>query len=528
MAICNSTLDHQRIVEDPLWNHGLTFHQVGLIVCAAFGLFAICVSFFLIFQHGIHYSKPYEQRQIIRIIFMIPIYSAVSFLSYLYYTHSIYYQVLRDCYEAFAISSFFVLLCNYIAPNLHDQKEYFRTIEPKNWFWSVFGLQKLTGGQDKGPLRRPRSGLTWFNVVYLAIFQYCFIRVFFTIISVITQATDRYCAESDSPAFAHIWVQAFEALSVTIAMFCLVQFYLQLKDDLAPHRPFLKVLSIKLVIFFTFWQTWIINILSSSRGPLNPTNTLAYADIKVGIPTLLLCIEMAIFSVMHLFAFPWKGYKISDDPHVGTEAGEAQHYQGGKLGLKAYIDAFNPWDIIKATARGFRWLFIGRRHRFEDSSYKGIMNPAGNKLGSIDGSISNERVGSSGRKGSKQPPTEMVPGANRKTDTDGTEDTAGLLANAHNTYPSRHDVSPVRGDIGMQHSRMNTSDQMPMPSAYGGYDDVGMHPGYGSPSPDTGYHAPSAAPSAGAPIGAAYGGQEEWNHWAGASRDDYSGGQSRR
>lgn len=240
---------------------------------------------------------------------------------------------------------------------------------------------------------------------------------------------------------------------------------------------------------------------------------------------MLLCIEMAIFSVMHLFAFPWRVYKISGDPNVGTEAGDAQQYQGGRFGIKAYLDAFNPWDIIKATARGFRWLFVGRRHRFEDSSYKGIMNPTNNKLGSMDGSVSDERPGSSARKGNRQPPTEMVSGANSRTETDGTEDTAGLLANAHSMSTSRNDVSPVRGDLGMQHaSRVNTSDEMPMPSAYGGYDDLGMHPGYGSPSPDTGYHAPHAAPSA----GAAYSGEEDWNHWAGASRDDYSGGQSRR
>jgi hypothetical protein len=58
-------------------------------------------------------------------------------------------------------------LCHYIAPNLHDQKDYFRTISPiKNWFWGVFGLQLCTGGENKGPFRKPRSGLTWFNVSY--------------------------------------------------------------------------------------------------------------------------------------------------------------------------------------------------------------------------------------------------------------------------------------------------------------------------------------------------------------------------
>lgn len=95
---------------------------------------------------------------------MLPVYSIVSFLSYLFYTHDIYFEVIRDCYEAFAIASFFTLLCNYIAPNLHEQKDYFRQLTPINWFWSVFGLQKCTGGQDKGILRRPKSGLTWFNV----------------------------------------------------------------------------------------------------------------------------------------------------------------------------------------------------------------------------------------------------------------------------------------------------------------------------------------------------------------------------
>ena len=71
----------------------------------------------------------------------------------------------------------------------------------------------------------------------------------------IAQLNDVYCEESLSPEFAHVWVQVFEAASVTVAMFCLIQFYIQLKTDLAEHRPFLKVLCIKLVIFFSFWQS---------------------------------------------------------------------------------------------------------------------------------------------------------------------------------------------------------------------------------------------------------------------------------
>lgn len=58
-----TVIDVHLVVEQPLWHNGLNFHEVGLIVCAAFGLFAICLSFFLIFQHATHYSKPDEQKQ---------------------------------------------------------------------------------------------------------------------------------------------------------------------------------------------------------------------------------------------------------------------------------------------------------------------------------------------------------------------------------------------------------------------------------------------------------------------------------
>ena len=137
---------------------------------------------------------------------MVPVYAFVSFLSYLFYRHAIYFEVMRDCYEAFAIASFFALLCHYIAPDLRSQKDYFRGAQIRNWVLPISWMQRCTGGVDSGFLRRPRSGLTWFNVIWFGVFQYCFIRVFMTCVAVITQAAGRYCLESLNPLFAHIWV----------------------------------------------------------------------------------------------------------------------------------------------------------------------------------------------------------------------------------------------------------------------------------------------------------------------------------
>jgi len=160
-----------------------------------------------------------------------------------------------------------------------------------------------------------------------------------------------------------------------------VQFYIQLKADLAEHKPGIKVLSIKLVIFFSFWQTMVISFLASANGPLQPTAKLGYQDIKIGIPSVILIIEMSLFSVLHIFAYPWKPYSVRQNPlDDGYNTPATKHYQGGPMGIKALADAFNPWDIVKASARGFRWMFVGVRQRHMDVSYQ----PAAAKLGPED------------------------------------------------------------------------------------------------------------------------------------------------
>lgn len=170
-----------------MWPDGITFHNLCLVVGGVFALIACGFSFYLIMGHATHYSKPEEQRQYvflflplflcleiggltllrrryrnIRILLMIPVYCIVAWVGTFFYKHSVYYSVIGDCYEAFTISAFFALMCHYLAPDLHSQKEYFRGIAPQPWVWPVTWFQKCGGWRKIW--RTPRSGLTWFNV----------------------------------------------------------------------------------------------------------------------------------------------------------------------------------------------------------------------------------------------------------------------------------------------------------------------------------------------------------------------------
>ena len=138
---------------------------------------------------------------------------------------------------------------------------------------------------------------------------------------------------------------------------------------------------------------------------------MAFADIQVGIPSMLLCIEMFLFSLLHIIAFPWRPYDIRRNPDP------AVYYRGGVGGWRALMDAFNPWDIIKASARGFRWLFVGRRHRPDGSSQETTLEniKAGGPTNPLSGGAEDGRDG--------RP-------AFKRQDSDSNEDQARLLSNA--------------------------------------------------------------------------------------------------
>jgi hypothetical protein len=75
---------------------------------------AIALAIFHIYRHLLNYTEPTYQRYIVRIIFMVPVYAFMSFLSLVLPKSSIYFDSIREVYEAWVIYNFLSLCLAWV------------------------------------------------------------------------------------------------------------------------------------------------------------------------------------------------------------------------------------------------------------------------------------------------------------------------------------------------------------------------------------------------------------------------------
>ena len=134
-------------------------------------------------------------------------------------------------------------------------------------------------------------------------------------------------------------------VSVSLALYSLVVFYHVFDKELAPHKPLVKFLCIKGIVFFCFWQvmssssSWsvknLIQILELKRSFYSFVNYVSNVvhsqgivleilvaagiirsryswldveHIEEGIQNVLVCVEMVVFSVLQQYAYSVQPY----------------------------------------------------------------------------------------------------------------------------------------------------------------------------------------------------------------------------
>ncbi|XP_073264990.1 protein LAZ1 isoform X3 [Populus alba] len=172
----------------PLWS---------TLISGAFVLISLSLSFYLLFEHLSAYKNPEEQKFLIGVILMVPFYAVESFVSLLDPSISVDIEILRDCYESFAMYCF----GRYLVACLGGEE---RTIEfLKREGRSSSKAPLLEHSHERGTIKHPfpmnyilkpwRLGQWFYQVVKFGIVQYMLIKSLTAVLAVILEAFGVYC-----------------------------------------------------------------------------------------------------------------------------------------------------------------------------------------------------------------------------------------------------------------------------------------------------------------------------------------------
>jgi len=65
-----------------------------------------------------------------------------------------------------------------------------------------------------------------------------------------------------SPMGGYLYITILYNVSISLALYALFMFYCATREQLQPYAPVLKFLTVKSVIFLSYWQGWwVLNIL---------------------------------------------------------------------------------------------------------------------------------------------------------------------------------------------------------------------------------------------------------------------------
>ncbi|XP_060193090.1 uncharacterized protein LOC132622492 [Lycium barbarum] len=253
----------------------------------------------LLSQHLFYWKNPKEQKAIIMIIVMAPLYAIDSFVGLLDIRGSkaffMFLDSVKECYEAVAIAKFLALMYSYlnisISKNIVPDEIKGREIHHS---FPMTLFQPRTAHLDHRTLKLMKHW-TW---------QFVIIRPACSILMITLQILGLY------PSWLSWTFTIILNISFSVAMYSLVAFYHVFSKELQPHKPLSKFICIKGIVFFSFWQGLVVKILVA-LGVIKPHHFwLDVEHLQEAIQNVLICVEMVFFSVLQQYAYhvaPYSG-----------------------------------------------------------------------------------------------------------------------------------------------------------------------------------------------------------------------------
>ncbi|KAK7259059.1 hypothetical protein RIF29_24653 [Crotalaria pallida] len=250
---------------------------------------AIALAVLHIYRHLLNYTEPTYQRFIVRIIFMVPVYALMSFLSLVAPTSAIYFNSIREVYEAWVIYNFLSLCLSWVGgPGAVVISLSGRVLKPSMCLMTCCFPPIPLDGRF---IRKCKQGCL----------QFVILKPILVIITLILYAKGKYADGNFGPGQSYLYLTIIYTFSYTMALYALALFYVACKDLLQPFNPVPKFIIIKSVVFLTYWQG-VLFFLAAKSGFIKDAEEAAL------LQDFIICVEMLVAAAGHFYAFPYKEY----------------------------------------------------------------------------------------------------------------------------------------------------------------------------------------------------------------------------
>ncbi|XP_008459979.1 protein LAZ1 homolog 2 isoform X3 [Cucumis melo] len=292
-------------------------YQPALTIATCFAVIALVLSLFLILQHLKSYSNPSEQKWIVAVLFMVPVYATQSIISLWNSRFSLACDILRNCYEAFALYSF----GRYLIASLGGERRVIELLESES-------IKQLDEPLIEGEEKRSRSQRTLWNFLLkphavgkdlltiekFGLVQYMILKTTTAFLAFILELFGVYGDGKFKWSYGYPYIAVVLNFSQMWALYCLVQFYNATHEQLKPIKPLAKFISFKAIVFATWWQGVGIALLRELEVLPNE------GKLEIGLQDFLICVEMAIAAVAHIFVLSAEPYRYIPVSACGVAA----------------------------------------------------------------------------------------------------------------------------------------------------------------------------------------------------------------
>mmetsp|Transcript_31512 Transcript_31512/g.36233 ORF Transcript_31512/g.36233 Transcript_31512/m.36233 type:complete len:506 (+) Transcript_31512:125-1642(+) len=273
---------------------------VAFYSAGAFVLVTVAMSTKLIYNHLTNWYMPDVQKYVVRILWMVPIYSIQSLLSLRFHNARLYIDTLRDLYEAYVIQSFLYYLMELLGGEdtlvqiLQEKDDHYGYHTPcPNWLFPSWEM-----------------GVEFMLQSKHGVLQYVIAKIIATLATAILEPMGLFHDGEINFFSAYVYISFIINLSQMWALYCLVKFYHATSENLrrpVNWHPMGKFLCIKGVVFFTWWQGVLI-VMLKNRGLIQNYGKWDKDDVANGFQDYLICVEMFCFAIAHAFTFTHEEY----------------------------------------------------------------------------------------------------------------------------------------------------------------------------------------------------------------------------